>query len=94
MNPKVGTPVHILGFSYGQNLQGRTPNPLYSDSKIAKDGLTEGLIILTDRNFGPGNSGGPVFFFDTEANTYKVIGIVSAGIGSEIGIIVPISQIK
>lgn len=91
-NPKAQVEVHILGFSYGDDLQGRVPKPLYSKSMVAQDGLTKGIINVTNRNFGPGNSGGPVFISD--GSTYKVIGIVSAGLGSEIGMIVPISQIK
>jgi hypothetical protein len=93
-SPKAQIPVHILGYSYGDNLQGRQIKPLYSSSMIAQDGLTNGLINLTDRNFGPGNSGGPVFVFDKTDEKYKIIGIVSAGVGAEIGIIVPISQIR
>lgn len=93
-NPKAQIPVHILGYSYGDDLQGRRIKPLYSSSMIAQDGLTNGLINLTDRNFGPGNSGGPVFVFDKSDEKYKIVGIVSAGVGAEIGIVVPISQIR
>lgn len=92
-DPKSQTKVHVLGYSYGASLQDRKPNPLYSESVIAQDGLVNGVINLTDRNFGQGNSGGPVFVYNTSTNQYQVIGIVSAGKGSEIGIVVPISQI-
>ena len=85
--------VIIMGYSYGNALQGTTLiNPLISESKVAQPGLVNGLITLTDRNFGPGCSGGPVL--TEKNNNYYVIGVVSAALGAEIGMIVPISAIK
>ncbi|MEO1050124.1 MAG: FHA domain-containing protein [Bacteroidota bacterium] len=93
-NLKAGERVIILGYSYGGALQGKVaPNPLVSESLVAQDGLNSGLINLTDRNFGQGNSGGPVLA-KSNRGSYKVVGIVSAGIGAEIGIIVPVSAIR
>jgi pSer/pThr/pTyr-binding forkhead associated (FHA) protein len=85
--------VIVLGYSYGIDLQNSGAlYPLISESKVALPGLVNGLINLSDRNFGPGCSGGPVI--TEKDNTYFVVGVVSAGLGSEIGIIVPISTIK
>ena len=66
--------------------------PIYGNCTVAKDGLENGVILITNRNFEQGNSGGPVF---AKVNgTYKVVGLVSAGAGSSIGLIVPISVIR
>jgi S1-C subfamily serine protease len=61
---------------------------MYSTSEVAQDGLHGGIIRITDRNFDHGNSGGPVFTFD--GTKFIVIGIVSAGVGSSVGYIVPV----
>lgn len=93
-NLRAATPVYILGYSYGNALQkSHQVDPLFSESKIARNGLSRGLITLTDRNFGQGNSGGPVLAHDASGNP-QVVGIVSAGLGSEIGIVVPISAVR
>lgn len=90
-----GRRVIVMGYSYGLggSSNSRTASPLLSESLVAQDGLSPiGTISLTDRNFGQGNSGGPVFV--KEGNGYKAIGIVSAGTGAEIGFIVPISELQ
>lgn len=89
---KAGEEVHVLGYSYGGDLQQRNLKPLYSKSIVAQDNLTNGLINLTNRNFGSGNSGGPVFV--KRGDQFIAIGIVSAGIGAEIGIVVPLSAMR
>jgi FHA domain/Trypsin len=89
---KAGEEVHVLGYSYGGNLQQHNLKPLYSKSMVAQDGLTNGVINLTNRNFGHGNSGGPVFV--KRGSEFIAVGIVSAGIGAEIGIIVPLSAMN
>lgn len=91
---KMGDELHVLGFSYGLATQPKKGqlSPLYSQLDVAQDGLTSGLINTTGRGFGPGNSGGPVFV--NKDGRFVVIGIVSAGIGSEIGVIVPISVLR
>jgi S1-C subfamily serine protease len=91
---KMGQKLYILGFSYGSAMQsynGTQLKPLYSESNVAQNGITNGLINTTNRGFGSGNSGGPVFIYN--GTDYDVIGIVSASYGSELGIIVPISNI-
>jgi hypothetical protein len=96
VNLPAGEQVVVLGYSYGQGGTGESPgkvSPLLSESTIARDGLNSvGNIDLTNRGFGAGNSGGPVLC--KTGDDYKVIGIVSAGLGSEIGFIVPINAIK
>ncbi|MFY0672942.1 MAG: FHA domain-containing protein [Bacteroidia bacterium] len=86
-----GDKVIVLGYSYG--LGGNDTKPLLSESLVAQDGVSSsGSIALTNRNFGQGNSGGPVLFKD--GDNIMAIGIVSAGIGAEIGFIVPVGECK
>lgn len=94
-NLKAGDRVVVLGYSYGLGGSGNSANvaPLLSESTVAQNGVNpEGSISLTNRNFGQGNSGGPVLISTPEG--YKAIGIVSAGMGAEIGFIVPIGEIQ
>lgn len=94
-NLKAGDRVMVLGYSYGLGGSGNTADvaPLLSESTVAQNGVNpEGSISLTNRNFGQGNSGGPVLISTPEG--YKAIGIVSAGMGAEIGFIVPIGELK
>ena len=93
-NLKMGDKLKVLGFSYGLATQPTKGDlsPLYSEVIVAQDGLTKGVINTTHRGFGQGNSGGPVFY--EKNGKFVIVGIVSAGIGSEIGIIVPISAIR
>jgi FHA domain/Trypsin-like peptidase domain len=88
----VGSPVVVLGYSYGIDLQGDQLKPILSQSRVAIEGLTNGVITLSDRNFESGNSGGPVLAPNAQGQ-YQAIGIVSSGRGS-IGFIVPISTLK
>ncbi len=88
---KQGTPVSVFGYSYRIGSSG-TPTPLYSSSVVGFDGTRDGVIYLTNRNFGQGNSGGPAFV--KSGSGYEVIGIVSAGTGAEIGILVPIGALR
>ncbi len=93
-NLKAGDKVVVLGYSYGLGGSGNSANvaPLLSESTVAQNGVNgEGSISLTNRNFGQGNSGGPVLISTPDG--YRAIGIVSAGMGAEIGFIVPIGEI-
>lgn len=94
-NLKAGDKVMVLGYSYGLGGSANSSDvaPLLSESTVAQNGVNpEGSISLTNRNFGQGNSGGPVLI--KTADGYKAIGIVSAGMGAEIGFIVPIGELK
>lgn len=94
-NLNAGDELVILGFSYGigGSSSSSQVKPLLSKSLVAQDGVNDvGSISLTDRNFGGGNSGGPVI--KVGKNGATAVGIVSAGTGDEIGFIVPIGEIK
>ena len=60
---------------------------------IASNGLHDGMIVVTDRNFEPGNSGGPVLIVMPD-QTAEVVGIVSSGYGDTVGHIVSITNLK
>lgn len=61
--------------------------------KVASDGLHDGLIVVTDRNFEQGNSGGPVLVVRPDRSA-EVVGIVSSGYGDTVGHIVSITNLK
>ena len=88
-----GESVCILGFPYmlgvaDVNSQ-RQMQPSYSESKIARSGITSGGVIqLSNKGFEQGNSGGPVFV--KRNGEYIVVAIVSHGRES-VGLVVPIS---
>ena len=84
--------LHILGYPYSLGVSEKGMTPLYSSSDVSTKGLSYGRIQLTNRNFEHGNSGGPALF--EENGKLKVVGIVSSGIGSSLGFLVPISEVK
>ena len=90
---KSGSKLYPVGFSYTEMLQPSSDElkPLLSECMVAQNGLTDGLINATARGFGQGNSGGPVFAFVN--GEFQAVGIVSHGLGAEIGIIVPVVNI-
>ncbi len=90
---KALTPIITAGFSYGAGSGNRgSVSPVLGKANVGKDGLEGGMILLTNRPFGPGNSGGPAFIINEKGN-YVVVGIVSATMGSELGLLVPIYEI-
>jgi hypothetical protein len=84
--------LHILGYPYSLGVSDKGMAPLYSSSDVSTKGLSYGRIQLTNRNFEHGNSGGPALF--EENGKLRVVGIVSSGIGSSLGFLVPISEVK
>lgn len=90
-----GQTVHVLGFSYALGGSGSSASiaPLLSQSMVAQAGVDPGtgLILLTGRGFGTGNSGGPVLVQD--GSRFKVVGIVSGAVGSEIAGVVPVRNL-
>jgi S1-C subfamily serine protease len=84
------TQLEVLGFPLG--MAASAGNPIYGNCIVGADGLQEGVILITARNFEHGNSGGPVFV--QKDGKYSVIGIISAGRGDAIGFIVPISAAR
>jgi len=86
---KAGEKVYTYGYTGGLNLVSKKKlAPLFSEATIAQDGVTNGMINVSDKSFGSGHSGGPVFVF--RDGRPIAIGIVSAVAGSDIGLIVPI----
>jgi hypothetical protein len=100
-NLKAGEKLYVMGFSLslGGPDKGNV-TPLYSESSVAISGISEGgLIMVSNRGFEQGNSGGPVFVM--KDNMLKCIGIVSigkinrsTGTMSSIGGLVPIANIN
>jgi len=96
-----GEKLYVLGFSLaiGGPTEGKV-SPLYSESSVAQSGISEtGLIMVSNRGFERGNSGGPVFV--KRDNLLKCVGIVSigrinpsTGEMSTIGGLVPMANIK
>ncbi len=87
------TKLYVLGYPLGIGANSPSDvSPIYSTTEVGRAGLDNGIIITTDRNFDHGNSGGPVF--KRKDDGYTVVGIISAGRGDAIGVIVPISAIN
>lgn len=87
------TEIHVLGYPLGTGANSSTDiRPVYSNSSVGRDGLDDGAIITTGRNIDHGNSGGPAFVY--KDGRYQVVGIISAGRGETLGIIVPIANIR
>jgi S1-C subfamily serine protease len=86
----VGAKLFTLGFPFGLGITDDKISPIYADFTVASSGLMDGFINISGRSFDSGNSGGPVFL-KTERG-YEVVGIVSAGMGTQ-GMIIPISKI-
>jgi len=90
-NLTAGKKVYFLGYPRPQlTADMKNLKPTYSDSSIGQSGLTNGLINITNRGFDHGNSGGPAFVI--ENGEAYAIGIVSSGIGSSLGFLVPITS--
>jgi len=87
--------LHILGYPLGLGATSPTNiSPIYGNCIVSSANLQNGYILVTDRNFEQGNSGGPVFVYNESEQKYYAIGIVSAGAGQSTGMIVPISVIQ
>ena len=88
---KADTKLIVLGYPRGyvtKNIEA-----LEGSCVIASNGLHDGMIVVTDRNFEPGNSGGPVLIVMPD-QTAEVVGIVSSGYGDTVGHIVSITNLK
>lgn len=60
---------------------------------VGADGLDNGYIVITERNFEHGNSGGPAFRVLSNGKI-EVVGLISAGYGDTVGFIVPIANVR
>lgn len=89
-----GTRLTVLGYplGFGSNSDGAI-QPLLGSATVSVPGLRDGVIYTTESSIEHGNSGGPVFYTDSEGKL-QVIGIVSAIAGTSLGFIVPISVIR
>jgi len=88
---KAGERVYMYGYTLGLDLVSKKKlDPLFSEATIAQNGITNGMINVSDKSFGGGHSGGPVFIF--KDGKPIVIGIVTAEVISakSIGIVLPI----
>lgn len=89
----VGADLHVLGFPHGWGaIDTYHFNCLYGSCKTSRNGLDDGIIRVSARNFESGNSGGPVFFNDN--GKLKAVGIVSYGQGNHNGGLCSISNMK
>jgi cell division protein FtsB len=89
---EAATPLYVLGYSFGIGVNGANDiKPVYSDCKVSREGLDQGIIDISGRGFDQGNSGGPVFI--EASNKYTVVGIVSGEHGNQ-GIFTPIAAIR
>lgn len=82
----------ILGYPLGIGASNEGVSPIYGNSIVSTQGLQDGVIMVTDRNFEQGNSGGPAFIL--KDGEYQVVGIISAGLSNTIGFIVPIKELN
>lgn len=88
---KRDTKLIVLGYPGGYVT--KNVEALEGSCVIAANGLQDGLIVVTDRNFEQGNSGGPVLIVRPD-RTAEVVGIVSSGYGNTVGHIVSITNLK
>lgn len=88
-----GSKLTVLGFPLGIGASSKSINPIYGSAIVASPGLHEGVILTTDTNYERGNSGGPVFY-TSNSGELVTVGIVSAGAGRNLGLVVPLSAIK
>lgn len=92
-NLTIRTQLEVLGYPLGLAARsGSNISPIYGSCVVGADGLQNGVIMVSDRNFEHGNSGGPVFV--EVDGKFIVIGIISAGEGDGIGYIVPIGVVR
>lgn len=91
-NMEPNTRLHILGFPRAVGSTTNDVRPQYTYATTTNKGLYEGSIPVTGANIEQGNSGGPVFC--EKDGKFYVVGIVSAAIGKNHAVIIPISSVK
>ena len=91
---KSNTNLTIIGFPHALGVKSfDRVKPLVANARVASDGLHNNMIVTTATGSEHGNSGGPVFVSDASGKLV-VVGVVSAGFGKNMGLMVPISSIK
>jgi pSer/pThr/pTyr-binding forkhead associated (FHA) protein len=66
-------------------------DPTYSECTASQSSLINGVLNVSGNSFVGGNSGGPIFL--KKDGKFYTVGIVSAGISNELGVVVPLSNI-
>jgi len=91
---RTGTKLHILGYSYGNDMQTsrRKVESQYSPTIVSTDYTFDGIIQVSGLTFGPGASGGPAMIY--ENGKFIAVGIVSAAVGATNAIIVPLQNVR
>lgn len=88
---KKNVKLRVYGYPGGYEVDHHTA--ISGSCVVAKNGLDNGLIIVTERNFEHGNSGGPVLAVNPDGSAV-VVGLISSGYGDTVGHIVSISNVK
>ena len=88
---KKNVKLRVYGYPGGYEVDHHTA--ITGSCVVAKNGLDNGLIIVTERNFEQGNSGGPVLAVNPDGSAV-VVGLISSGYGDTVGHIVSISNVK
>lgn len=89
----VAADLHIFGFPHGWGaIDTYNFKCLYGSCKTSRNGLDNGIIRVSARNYETGNSGGPALYNDN--GKLKVVGIVSYIQGDHNGGICSISNMK
>lgn len=93
-NLKVQTKLTVLGYPLALGANSRNNiEPIYGSAVVAKNGLDEGMILVTEATIEHGSSGCPIFC-STQDGGLAVVGIASAIGGRSTGFIVPISALR
>ena len=88
-----GVELEILGFPGGYGaLDTRELSCLHGSCRTARNGLDGGVIKITGRNFEGGSSGGVAVYHENGVS--KAVGIVSYGVSSTMGGLVPLCNLK
>ena len=96
-NPSISTSLKqrtkLIVLGYPAGFFANNIKAINGSCMVAADGLNDGVIVITERNFEGGNSGGPVFRVKSDGNI-EAVGLISAGYGNTVGFIVPLANIK
>lgn len=85
--------LHVLGFPRGLGGNPSNVTPIYGNGIVSANGLSDGMILVTDRNWEKGNSGGPAFI--VKDSKYYAVGIVVGSMREthSVGYITPLSAL-
>lgn len=89
-NLPAGAKLEVLGYPRGMSAEGGSC--LYGSCQTSSRGLHNGVILISGKNFEPGNSGGPVFYNDN--GIYKAVGIVSYIAYDSMGGLIPLCNLN